>query len=63
MGRKFEEFYHGGNDVLARGETQAVENTLAKIKKKAEDKSKEIAQQNWLDPENPFLWDNYDNDD
>lgn len=63
MGRKLEEFYHGGGDVLTRTETAAVENILDKIKVKAEDKSREIAQEQWLQPENPLLWDNYDNDD
>lgn len=57
MGRRLEEFYHSGGDVLARADSKGVERLLEKVKEKAEDGLKEKLQEQWMTPENPFLWD------
>lgn len=53
---RLEDFYHDGTEVMFREETENTHKQQGKLKEKIDSRLKKLAQEKWLSPENPFLW-------
>ena len=60
---RLEEFYHKGNELTTRTDVKEAEKIVEKLKMGTGDQVKELRQRQYLQPENPLLWNGEFDDD